>query len=159
MQQLQIATSNGHGPQACARQVMDVVPLVMRHLRGWMRSQRVAGLSVPHFRALALLGRVGTCTLTDVAEHLGLSVPSVSRMVQGLVGRNLVVREPGTEDGRQVSLRLSEHGKAVLKTAQRGTQARLAEVLSRLSADQRAEVSHATELLRDAFGESAAGGD
>ena len=130
---------------------MDVVPLVMLHLRSWMRRHRVAGLSVPHFRALALLGRVGRSSLTEIAEHLGLSVPSVSRMVQTLVGRGLLVREAGTADRRQISLRLSDRGRAVLKNAQRNTENRLAEVLSRFSSEQRGEICQAAELLRGAF--------
>jgi DNA-binding MarR family transcriptional regulator len=131
---------------------MDVVPLVMRHLRGWMRSERAAGLSVPQFRTLALLGRLGGSPLTAVAEHLGLSAASVSRMVQGLVTKGLVVREPGTSDRRQVSLRLSDRGRSVMNAARRRTEMHLAEVLSSLSAEQRAEVSAAAALLRDAFG-------
>ncbi len=130
---------------------MDVVPMVMRQIITHMRKERTAGMSVPQFRALILLDRQSHSPLTDVAEHLGLSVPSASRMIQGLVVKGFILREPGSSDRRQVSLTLSERGRAVMKNAQRKTEAQLAEILSRLSADQRGEVTHATNLLREAF--------
>jgi DNA-binding MarR family transcriptional regulator len=151
MQQLQPATIAGASASRCARELMDVVPTVMRHIITHMRKERTAGMSVPQFRALILLDRHGNSPLTDLAEHLGLSVPSASRMIQGLVVKGFVVREPGESDRRQISLTLSERGRAVMKNAQRKTEAQLADVLTRLSADQRGEVAHAADLLREAF--------
>jgi DNA-binding MarR family transcriptional regulator len=151
MQQLHPATIATASPARCARQLMDVIPTVMRHIITQMRKQRVAGMSVPQFRALVLLDRHGNPHLTDLAETLGLSVPSASRMIQGLVLKGFVVREPGSSDRRQITLTLSDRGREVMKNAQRKTEAQLAEVLANLSADQRGEVSHATDLLREAF--------
>src|SRR6184192_1030596 len=137
MQQLKIAMNPPASSTACARQLMEAVPLVMRHFRGWMRSQRIAGLSVPQFRAMALLGRLGGCDLRSVAEHLGLSTPSASRMIQTLVTKGFVVREAATEDRRQIALHLSERGRAVMKAAQKHTEGRIAQVLGELSGEQR----------------------
>jgi DNA-binding MarR family transcriptional regulator len=159
MQQLQDATISAVSPEQCARRLMEVIPLVMRQLRGSMRQQSMQahGLTIAHFRTLLLLGRVKSSPLTEVAAHLGLSGPAASRMVQNLVSRGWVVRQPGIEDRRQISLRLSERGRAVLKSAQRAGESRLAEALNRLSPEQRAEISQAMDILSEAFGEAEAG--
>src|SRR5207302_4332277 len=143
MQQLKIAMNGAPTSTVCARQLMEAIPLVMRHFRGWMRSHRIAGLSVPQFRALALLGRLDGADLRSVAEHLGLSTPSASRMIQTLVTKGFVVREAATGDRRQIALHLSERGRAVMKAAQRHTEGRIAQVLGELSSDERAELSRA----------------
>ncbi len=137
---------------------MDVIPLVMRQLRGSMRRQSMQahGLTIAHFRTLLLLGRSKSSPLTEVAAHLGLSGPAASRMIQNLVSRGWVVRQPAQHDRRQISLRLSDCGRAVLKAAQRAGESRLAEALNRLSPEQRAEVAGAMELLSQAFGNAEA---
>ena len=68
-------------PAECARHVMETVPTLMRAIRKEMRSYREAGLSVPQFRLLIYLNRNEGVSLSDVAGHLGLSLPAMSRMV------------------------------------------------------------------------------
>ena len=40
MQQMQGANIQGITPEACAAQIIEVVPLVMRRIRAYMRAQR-----------------------------------------------------------------------------------------------------------------------
>ncbi|MGA2378038.1 MAG: MarR family transcriptional regulator, partial [Spirochaetia bacterium] len=60
----------------CAREVLDVVPSVMRFIRTEMRSHRALDLTVPQFRSLVIIERAAGTSLTGVAEHLGLTPPS-----------------------------------------------------------------------------------
>ena len=46
-----------------------------------MACRSTCGLSVPQFRALALLSRNPTASLSMVAEHLGSSQPGASRLI------------------------------------------------------------------------------
>ena len=69
----------------CVARVLEVSPPVVRVLRNLMRTNRLQGLSVPQFRALALLNRTPNASLSMVAEHVGSSLPAASRMVDGLV--------------------------------------------------------------------------
>src|SRR3954470_22241366 len=85
----------------CARAMLDGLPLVMWFIRREMRHHRTGGLSVPQFRALCLLDRYPTISLSNVAEHLGSSQPSASRLITGLVSRRLVKREESSDDRRQ----------------------------------------------------------
>ena len=135
----------------CAREVLDVVPLVMRVLRSEMRSQRGPELSVPHFRVLAFLGNNEGASLSEVAEYVGLRLPSMSTLVDGLATRGLVSREPAATDRRRLALCLTAHGRATLNAARRATQARLAKQLALLPPEQQATVAAAMEALRALF--------
>jgi DNA-binding MarR family transcriptional regulator len=138
-------------PDECAHEVLEIVPLVMRVIRAKMRSRRTPDLSVPQFRALAFLDHHESVSLRDVAEHVGLTLPSMSTMMNKLVERSLVERRTSTADRRRVALRLTPDGKAMLEAARQGTQAHLAEMLAALSADERAMVRQAMQALRLIF--------
>lgn len=69
-----------------------------------------AGLSYSRFLALHLIGSWGTETQRDLADLLGVTEPSVSRMVRVLEGSGLVEVSPDPGGGNRRRLRLSETG-------------------------------------------------
>jgi DNA-binding MarR family transcriptional regulator len=138
-------------PQETAAELLDVVPQVMRILRAQMRRHRTADLSVPEFRTLGFLNRHAGASLSDVADHIGLTLPSMSKLVDKLVERKLVTREFDTADRRRVTLALTGRGRAILQAARATTQAYLAEALSTLSPAERATVVQAMRVLRPLF--------
>lgn len=140
-----------HSPDDCAREILDVVPLVMRVLRSEMRSHRGPGLSVPHFRVLAFLDKNEGASLSEVADSVGLRLPSMSTLVDGLVDRGLVTRAPSASDRRRLALCLTPRGRSNLAAARRATQAKLSELLLDLSAKEQATVIDAMQILRPLF--------
>jgi DNA-binding MarR family transcriptional regulator len=76
----------------CAREILDVKPVVMRFIRAEMRRHRAPGLSVPQFRTLVFIERSEGSSLGTVAEHLGLTPPSACKLVDGLRERRLIFR-------------------------------------------------------------------
>ncbi len=137
--------------ETTAWEVLDVIPLVMRAVRTEMRRHRAPGLSVPHFRVLAYLGSNAGASLSEVAEHVGLQLPSMSTLIDGLVTRGFITRAPSAADRRRVTLTLTAIGQATLDTARRNSQAKLAEKLSTLTPAQQAGVIAAMHALRLAF--------
>lgn len=132
----------------CAQTVLDVVPAVMRVLRAEMRRHRAPALTVPQFRALVWIeGQPGT-SVSQVAEHVGLTRPSASVLVEALVRRRLVTRRPHPTDRRRVTLDLTAGGLAVVQASRERTLAFLAERLGALSDAQRAQVTEALIGLR-----------
>jgi DNA-binding MarR family transcriptional regulator len=74
------------------------------------------------------------CTIGTLAERLFLQHQSTVGLVDRLERRNLVVRTPGHDDGRQVIVVLTQHGE---------------DILHRLSLTHRAELKEtAPELAR-----------
>src|SRR4051812_39339771 len=117
MQVLAPARDSSTSADSCARAMLDGLPPVMWFIRRNMRQLRIGGVSVPQYRALCLLARFPSASLSHLAEHLGSSQPSASRLISGLVTRGLVEREECSDDRRQVTLVLTAKGKSVQASA------------------------------------------
>ena len=150
MQQMQNATTSEADQVAAA--LLESVPLVMRTIRAQMRGYRTADLSVPQFRALGFLHRHPGASLTDLAEHIGLTVPAASRLVDGLVARGYVARKPSPADRRTLELTVSPPGVAMLEASRARARAHLAELLATLSPEDREAVQRGADILRGLFG-------
>ncbi len=138
-------------PQETAAELLDVVPRVMRVVRAQMRSHRAADLSVPEFRTCAFLNGHAGASLSDLADHIGLTLPTMSKLVEGLVERKMVIREFDPIDRRRVTLTLTGRGRSILQTAVASSQAYLAEALDALSPAERVTVVQAMRALRPLF--------
>jgi DNA-binding MarR family transcriptional regulator len=145
------AGSGAVDPAGCAHAMLDGMPPVMWFIRTQMRKHRTHGLSVPQYRALCLLDRFPTASLSHVADHLGSSQPSASRLIQGLVTRGLVARKECKDDRRQVKLVLTPRGKTLQAASHQATQARLAEAIAHLPEADRRTIVEAMHLLTDVF--------
>jgi DNA-binding MarR family transcriptional regulator len=146
------ADSAARSADRCARQLLNVAPRVVRAIRRLMRDHRLADLSVPQFRALALLSFTPQASLSILADHVGTSLPAASRMVDGLVSRKLVIRKICANDRRQVSLALTARGASALRVSRKATQKQLSKQLSPLSTPQRQTVMDAMLLLAGIYG-------
>jgi DNA-binding MarR family transcriptional regulator len=135
----------------CARAVLDVTPLIMRTIRTEMRSNRSPDLSVPQFRTLVYIRNNAEASLTEVSEHLGLTLSSTSKLVDGLVKRGLVARSDATEDRRRMATRLTPQGNDSLDQAFNCTLERVGQMLSSLSDGERGEIYTAMRLLGGLF--------
>ena len=138
-------------PKDTARAVLEVVPLVMRTVRAQMRDASALNLSVPQFRTLGFVARNPRTSLSDLAEHIGLALPSMSKLVDGLVERKLLIRQSYSDDRRRITLELTARGDTLLQSAHASTQAALAEWLSGLGESDRATVVHAMQILQPLF--------
>jgi len=143
---------DGRSPSACAGAVLEALPGIMWFVRRQMRSRRTAGMSVPQFRALVNIHRCPARSLFELAEKIGSSVPTVSRIVSGLVAHGLVDRQGCTADRRRIALRLTPRGETALEAAWSGTQDALAQRLAALPEADRMMLARSFALLHDVFG-------
>lgn len=146
-----LGASASSAPDVCARAMLDGMPQVMWFIRRQMRAHRTRGLSVPQFRTLCLLDRYPTASLSAVAENLGSTMPTASRMVSGLVTKGFVTRKTHPTDRRQASLVLTAKGRTALNTSRQATQDAVAREIARLSDQDRATIARAMTLLDNAF--------
>lgn len=137
--------------EACAAQLLEVVPMVMRAIRALMRAHSAAEMSVPHFRALGYIQRHPDCSLSAVAEHVGLSVPAASRLVDALVADGLVERQLSATDRRYVALHLTERGTRIREETRAQTLQSLTALLAPLDATERDVIMGAMPPLRAIF--------
>jgi DNA-binding MarR family transcriptional regulator len=137
--------------EECARQLLDTTPQIMRFIRAEMRSHRGHDLSVPQFRTLTFINRNPEVSLSNLANHLGLTLPSTSKLVDGLVNQKIITRRESKEDRRRLTLALTKNGEDILRAARGATQNHLKDVLRELSADELSTVIHAMNLLQPLF--------
>lgn len=100
-------------------------------------ADQIGGVSVTQLRALTVLHRQGPANLGRVAEDMGVTVSTASRLIDRLVTAGLVDRRLAEHTRREVSLRLTPRA---LDTLIRYDELRLAglrECLDRLPDEQR----------------------
>ncbi len=137
--------------QEAAQQTLEAVPAVMRTIRAQLRSHRSADISVPQFRAMGYIDHNEGASLSDLACFIGLTLPSMSRLVDGLVSRTLVTRVSHSQDRRRICLSLTPLGREELKAAHRFTERYLVEKLAALDDTDLRTVTRAMQLLKDTF--------
>lgn len=69
-------------------------------------------VAVSQIRMLALIDRLPSCGVGDVADYMGVSSAAISRAVERLVRRGLVERHTAGEDRRAVDLTVTAEGRA-----------------------------------------------
>ncbi len=139
--------------QSAAQQVLEAVPLVMRTIRSQLRSHRRTDVSVPQFRAMAYIDQNEGASLSDLSSHIGLTLPSMSKLIDGLVSRKLVARTSHSVDRRRICLALTPLGREELGAAHRSTEKYLANTLSGLDEAELRSIEHAMKVLKGLFGQ------
>ena len=124
------------------------VLLLMQFVYTEVKSRQPPNLSVSQFRALAFLKHRPGASLSEVAEYVGTSPPSTSKMIDGLVERDLVVRQTSATDRRRITLTLTAQGGSILESVRQGIQTRVAAMLRRLPEADRATIVQAMQAVR-----------
>jgi len=131
---------------------------LLRHLflfdRGNMlRVIEESGLSMTETKALLELGGLGEDAeahqVSDLAETFGMSVPSMSRAVDGLVKKRLATRVEDREDRRVRRVAITARGKDLVDTLLVVRQAGMEAFAASLTAAQRRKLDAAIEALMD----------
>jgi DNA-binding MarR family transcriptional regulator len=105
------------------------------------------GVSVGGLAVLALLYREGDRTIGQLASTERVQPPSMTRTVSCLEADGFVQRHPNPTDGRQVVVRLSDQGRALLAAERRRRDAWLTCRMRELTAEERAVLRQAAPIL------------
>ncbi len=131
---------------------MAAVPPVLWYMRRQMRGNR-GTLSIPQFRALARTQREPSVSISAISDHLGTSLSTTSRVVSGLVQRNLLTRDTSPADRRQVGLAITPKGRAILEAARGETRKRLKSLFRSVGPAEQDVLIQAMQILREVFGQ------
>ena len=137
--------------QSNAQQIVDVVPLMMRTIRNRLRERRAADINVPQLRAMLYLNRNHGTSLSELADHIGLTPPSMSKLIEGLVARKLVSRGAYRGDRRRISLSLTSQGRDAVNAAYACIQKFLMDKMSCLSEEDLKTIFRAMQVLQSLF--------
>ena len=143
-------------PSRCAEAVLQTVPLTMRLIRARMREGRPDSLSVPQFRILFYLRRAPGSSLTGIAQHLGVTLPTASHMARRLTRKGFLLRSPAPEERRRLRLSLSASGHRHVEEARKSTRSSLSALLAHLPPDRLSSIVEGLGSLRRALQEAEA---
>jgi DNA-binding MarR family transcriptional regulator len=93
-------------------------------------SDQIGEASLVQLRALTVLSELEVANLMQLADQMGVTVSTTSRLVDRLVAADLVDRRPSEQTRREISISLTETGRGVL---QRYDDLRVQELHSRLA--------------------------
>jgi len=124
------------------------VAAALERLIGLFRSLSPAsGLSLTAAATLATLERSGPSRLTWLAAREGVTQPAMTQLIARLEDAGLVERGADAADGRVVQVRITADGTAVLAGRRAVRAERVAALLERLSADERAALAAALPAM------------
>ena len=115
-----------------------------RHLLCYARE---SGLSMSQLGALFHVHRMGHSGVTDLGEHLGVSSPAASQMLDRLVEQGLILRTEDPSDRRAKQIVLTDEGLRVLRETMPARQKWLFELADALSDSEKEAVTAALDLL------------
>jgi len=104
-------------------------------------------LSMSQMKVLMLLAVGGERRMSDLAPQLGISLSTLSSLVERLVEADLAQRGEDPRDRRSVLVSLTPEGRALLDRFQELGGEQLRELLSHLSAGELETVNHAIDVL------------
>lgn len=104
-------------------------------------------LTVREWRALAVLDYLKEAPLQLLANHSGLLKSQMSRVVSGLIDRNLISRSENPEDGRSILLRLTSEGRDIVAKILADSEHRNEMMLASLSSEERLQLQKSMQAV------------
>ena len=91
----------------------------------------------------------GAQTLGSLSEHERVTPPSMNRTINALVQAGLVTRVGAADDGRKVTIDLSDAGRTFIHDTKRKRDAWFTRRLESLTPEQRSIIDQAASILKD----------
>lgn len=110
-------------------------------------------VTLTQYRSLVVLASRGPQSLGALAEQLGVTPPTVSRMCDRLVRKQLILRRAEPSDRRQIRVALSARGRRLVDEVTGRRREEIARLLSSMSAEEQTSLATSLQRLADAAGE------
>jgi DNA-binding MarR family transcriptional regulator len=128
-----------------AQRLLEVTMLLTRSLAAEMRRE-YQGITPMHVGLLAKID-AGEINMSELAQHLSVRLPTISKSVKLLVERGWVERRIPDENRRQTMVRLTRDGRRALAAMKRRAEGHVAGLLDPLTAGERKRVDSALICL------------
>ncbi len=119
-------------------EVMFTLLRLMKHKMSF--TSDLTHLSILQIQALMCLSHSNAVTMSDIAAHFRIELPSATSLINKLCDQKLVRRYEDPQDRRLVKVALTAEGKALLEKAMSQRRNKVKKMLSYLSAKERAEL-------------------
>lgn len=119
----------------------------IRLLRTLRREDDGSGLSAPRLSALSVVVFGGPVSLAELAEAEQVRPPTMSRIVDALVQRGFLTREPAPGDRRSVRITATADGISLLQAGRERRVHALIRRLGKLADSERRALARGVEIL------------
>jgi len=147
-----VSTVDGADP----REVVDAVVRASRALVG-VAARSVAGfeeeITLAQYRMLVLLCARGPQRVADLAQALGVTPSTATRMTDRLVRKHLARRHRTTTDRRSVRVGVTPTGRALVDEVTARRRQEIARIVAAMAPDRRALLVDALRAFAEAAGE------
>ena len=140
----------GVDAEQAAHELLFVVMLVMRTVAAHMR--RSPDALAPAQMGTLMKVALAPCTMSTLARHQAVSLPTISKSVDMLVRRGWLERWVDTHDRRQTMVRLTGEGRRVLTDIKKRNRKHVGRSLAGLTAAEREQLVGVTRALARVLG-------
>ena len=129
-------------------ELADTIFQVFRLLKGQMSfNNDITYLSILQMHALIFLHHNESVSMSDIASHFKIELPSATSLVEKLHKKDLIVRSEDKNDRRLVVISLSEEGKKLVKQAMADRRKKLENMLNFFTDKERSELLNILKKL------------
>ena len=112
-------------------------------------------VTLPHFRVLVVLTSAGPLRMGSLAERMGANSSTFSRSIDRMVAGGWVERGPSPESRREVLIRASESGRALVDEVTARRRHAISDILSKMTPEDQQSAVSALEIFAAAASEPA----
>jgi DNA-binding MarR family transcriptional regulator len=127
--------------------IADRLRVAVARLARRLRQQSLGGLTPSQSSVLSNLDRLGSMTMTQIAEKEGIAKPSATGIVGRLLEKGLVDRAIDPSDRRSTVVGINRAGSALLDQRRQERTAFLTRRIEDLTAEERDTLERAVEIL------------
>jgi len=133
-------------------QFSQLVGQLMRQLNLLNRDQKVCyGVTLPQCYTIETVARKGRLTMNELSRLMGVSLSTMTRVVDVLVRDDVLQRVPNPSDRRKVCIRLTEKGQELARKLKACTASYTLEILEKIPREKQEQVIESMELLSEAI--------
>ncbi|HEY7598617.1 MAG TPA: MarR family transcriptional regulator [Candidatus Limnocylindrales bacterium] len=126
--------------ESLVEEILDELqPLISRQRHAIARAGCLRAISSTQLHVLFLLSTEGPLPMSRLAEHLDVSLPNVTGIVDRMVAHDLVERHPDDTDRRLVVVSATAAGRGQVEEIDMVRRQQLARVLEALTPEQQAQ--------------------
>ena len=120
----------------------------MRHsMRNIIRYTRESGLSLTNLGAIFHIHHIGSCGVTELGDHLGVTSAAASQMLERLVQQELILRTEDPDDRRVKQIALTDKGQRILEEGIHARQGWMDDLAQSLSDSEKETITVGLDIL------------
>ncbi len=129
-------------------ELMELIPHLYRQLYQSVQSPEVSSLPATQLRALFILTRNGTQSMSALAEALSIPRQQLTKVVHALVEKRLVRRKINPANRRMIMIEVSTKGEGLMHAIIEGDTAQYQAYFEALTPAQKQTLQDAMKIVR-----------